>query len=164
MKRFAVLLSMFLLITLDQLTKFLAYHFLRGNDPVVLIHGVFELRYLENRGAAFGMMQNQIWFFVAGTVIFLLVAGVLFVKLAKRPKLRFLLWLLALICSGAIGNMIDRLVRGFVVDFFYFSLINFPIFNMADCYVTVAVALLIFLLFFYFKEEDLEEIWKNKKE
>ena len=60
-----------------------------------------------------------------------------------------------LICSGAIGNMIDRVSRGYVVDFFYFKLINFPIFNVADCYVTVAAFLLIVLIFFYYKEEEL---------
>ena len=65
--------------------------------------------------------------------------------------------------AGAIGNMIDRAVRGYVVDFFYFRLIDFPIFNVADIYVTVTMILLLILILFYYKEEDLEFLSRKGK-
>ena len=69
--------------------------------------------------------------------------------------------LIVLIGAGAVGNFIDRIRQGYVVDFFYFSLINFPIFNVADIYVTAAAFLLIFLCLFYYKEEDFEQIFPS---
>lgn len=161
MKRLIRLLVMVFLIVFDQLTKYLAYTYLRGADAKVLIKGVFELRYLENRGAAFGIMQDQTWFFVACTIIILAIAAICFRRFSGKQKFKYLTWLLVLISAGAIGNMIDRIIRGFVVDFFYFSLIDFPVFNVADCYVTISEALFIFLIFFFYKEDDLKELWKK---
>lgn len=161
MKRLIGLLVMVFLIAFDQLTKYLAYTYLRGADAKVLIKGVFELRYLENRGAAFGIMQDQTWFFVACTVVVLVIVAICFRRFSGKPKFKYLTWLLFLICAGAIGNMIDRMTRGFVVDFLYFSLIDFPVFNVADCYVTISEVLFIVLIFFFYKEEDLNELWKK---
>ena len=82
----------------------------------------------------------------------------------KLPATRHFFWLNAvavLFFAGAIGNFIDRVRQGYVVDFFYFSLINFPIFNVADIYVTAAAFLLIFLCLFYYKEEDFEQIFPS---
>ena len=143
-----------LLLVLDQFTKSLAVSNLAGQDPIALIPGVFELQYLENRGAAFGMFQNQRWLFLIMAVIILAFIGYCF---QKFPVNKHYLWLritAVLLGAGAVGNMIDRVMNGFVVDFFYFSLIDFPIFNVADCYVVVSLILLIILIFFYYKEED----------
>ena len=71
--------------------------------------------------------------------------------------------LAVLIVAGAIGNFIDRLRLGYVVDFFYFCLIDFPIFNVADIYVTVSTFVLLFVMFFYYKEEDLDRIFRGRK-
>ncbi|MCC8140098.1 MAG: signal peptidase II [Lachnospiraceae bacterium] len=147
-----------LLIGLDQFSKALAVRYLMGSDPLVLWDGVFELRYLENRGAAFGLLQGQRTFFlVIGLVVFV---AVLFLFRYLSPERRY--WPLRLIAvfilAGAWGNMIDRIRNGYVVDFFYFKLIDFPIFNVADIYVTVGTAVLILLVLFYYKDEDLNDI------
>lgn len=152
------------LITVDQLTKNLAVEHLRGQESVVLWEGVFELRYLENRGAAFGILQNRRTFFLILTILLLIVIAYIYLK--RIPNERRFVWLdiiAILFFAGAIGNFIDRFVQDYVVDFFYFCLINFPIFNVADIYVTVAAALLIILGFFYYKEDDFERIIPSGK-
>ena len=126
------------------------------NGPVVLWDGVFELLYSENRGAAFGILQGkQGFFFLVAIAVFL----VILLFLGRMPfgkRYLPLFGCLVLLMSGALGNLIDRALRGFVVDFFYFKLIDFPIFNVADCYVVTAAALLIILTSFYYKEEEFE--------
>ena len=138
-------------VLLDQLTKYWAAASLKGNEPFVIIKGVFELRYLENRGAAFGLMQNMQIVFVIGAVA--VIAAVLFLYGKMPPAARFLpLRVCAvLLCAGAVGNMIDRLRLNYVIDFFYFRLIDFPIFNVADIYVSVGTAALAVLILFYYK-------------
>ena len=73
-----------------------------------------------------------------------------------------LLWSLAILCAGAVGNLIDRIMHRYVIDFIYFSVINFPIFNVADIYVTVSVILLIILVLFHYKDTDLQKIFGRK--
>ncbi|MCD7709707.1 MAG: signal peptidase II [Clostridiales bacterium] len=176
-------------IIFDQVTKSLAAAFLRGRDAFAIIPGVFELRYLENDSAAFSLDPVSLikrafditYFdthpaaFLAAKMTFLTVLTLVVVFLLvllynhvqwERRFLPLNLIILGLI-AGAIGNMIDRLARRYVIDFFYFRLINFPIFNVADIYVTVsAVALIIYVIFFY-REEDFARIFpprdKNKK-
>ena len=161
MKKWLALLVFLAAVFLDQITKYFALHYLRGQDSFVLIPKVFELYYLENRGAAFGILQNKGIFFIMITLIFIMIAVVFYVRIPEKKKFYSLRWLTLLVMAGAIGNMIDRVFRGYVVDFFYFSLIDFPVFNVADCYVTLAVFILVLLIFFYFSEEDLEEIWRS---
>ncbi len=156
-KQFAgFFLSCAVLVGADQWTKFLAVDRLKGQSPFVLIDGVFELTYLENRGAAFGMMQGRqlVFFLIAAAVI---IAAVYSVWRMPGGRRYFPLYCCAVaVTAGAIGNMIDRLSQGYVVDFLYFRLIHFPVFNVADCYVTVGAALLILLIMFYYKEDELE--------
>ena len=125
------------------------------NQPAFnIIDGVLEFNYLENRGAAFGMLQNQKSFFVFVAVIFL---GVIIYVLTKTPddkKYTKLHFLLVMIAGGAIGNMIDRLKLDYVVDFIYIVLINFPIFNVADMYVTFSTVILIIQILFVYSEND----------
>ncbi len=146
------LLLMFLLIAADQITKFLAVVNLRNQEPFVLWEGVFELQYLENSGAAFGMLQGKKSFFVLTSIIFLIVI----VYVPNQKKYTKLHITLAFITSGAIGNLIDRIRYDYVIDFLYFSLINFPIFNVADIYVTLSSIVLAALLLFVYTESDLE--------
>lgn len=159
----AVVLTTVLLIALDQVTKGLAVRYLKGKDAFVLWRGVFELRYLENRGAAFGMLQGQRFFFLlTGLLVF---AAVLYFFRYVSENRRF--WPLRLIAvfilAGAWGNMIDRLRLSYVVDFFYFVLIDFPVFNVADIYVSVGTAVLAFLIFFYYKDEELSHLLEKRK-
>lgn len=153
------------LIWLDQFTKFLAVKYLKEQKPYVIWENVFELRYLENRGAAFGIMQGQKLFFVIFTSIALV--GIVWFYLKKIPadkKYFFLDVISILLFSGAIGNLIDRVSLNYVVDFFYFVLIDFPIFNVADIYVTVAAFAMFGLGLFYYKDEDYDLIFPSKKE
>lgn len=156
--------SIILLVMLDQLTKWIAIVKLKEKASFNIIENVLELAYLENRGAAFGMLQNQRIFFVILTVSMLVGIAYLFLKTPKTKKYLPLRICAVFITAGAIGNLIDRVIRGFVVDFIYFSLIDFPIFNVADIYVTVTFFVLILLMFFYYTEEDFVVYSRKKNE
>lgn len=161
---FLDLLGICALIALDQYTKYLAVIHLKDKPAYNIINGVLELNYLENKGAAFGMLQNQKAFFIFVAVVTLSVIGYVLFKVPDRKKYGILHLLLSLIAAGAIGNMIDRIRFDYVVDFIYFVLINFPIFNVADIYVTVSTVVLVFLLLFVYKENDLNFIsFKQKR-
>lgn len=148
-------------LLLDQWTKYLAVTFLKGQEALVLIPGVLELRYLENQGAAFGMLQNQQWFFIILTIVFLVAALWMLRRIPKTGRFLPLILTIAFLCAGAVGNFIDRIVHRYVVDFIYFSLIDFPIFNVADICVTVSVIALVILLLFRYKEEDLNAVFRK---
>lgn len=150
-----------LLLALDQWTKHLAVLCLKGRPGYVLIEGVLELDYLENRGAAFGVLQNQQWLFVVLTAVFLIFACAAFWKVPKTPRFQPIFWLLAVLTAGAIGNFIDRITQKYVVDFISFVLIHFPVFNVADIYVTTAVSVAFLLILFYYKEEDFDILLKK---
>lgn len=161
---FLDLLGICALVALDQFTKYLAVIHLKDKPAYIIINGVLELNYLENKGAAFGMLQNQKAFFIFVAVVILGVIGYVLFKTPDHKKYKILHVLLSLIAAGAIGNMIDRIRLNYVVDFIYFVLINFPIFNVADIYVTVSTAALIILLLFVYNENDLSFIsFKQKR-
>jgi len=153
------------LVVLDQYTKHLAVKYLMNQPNIVLLEGVFELEYLENRGAAFGIMQGQKVFFVIFTSIAMLaIAWFYLKKIPEAKKFCYLDIICILLFAGGIGNFIDRVRLNYVIDFFYFSLIDFPIFNVADIYVTVAAFAMVLLGLFYYKDEDYELIFPTKKE
>lgn len=156
--------SVILFVLLDQLTKVAAVYYLKDNSAVELIPGVFELQYLENRGAAFGAFQNQRWFFVV--IVFIVLAAVIwcFLRLPETGHYTPLRVVGVFVAAGAVGNMIDRIANGFVVDFLYFSLINFPIFNVADIYVTVSMAVLFVLILTLYKDDDFHFLKPGCKE
>ena len=160
---FLDLIGICALVALDQYTKYLAVIHLKDKPAFNIINGILELNYLENKGAAFGMLQNQKAFFIFVAVVILGVIGYALLKTPDKKKYRILHLLLSLIAAGAIGNMIDRIRLNYVVDFIYFVLINFPIFNVADIYVTVSTAVLVFLLLFVYKENDLNFISFKQK-
>lgn len=158
------LLFLVVLVAIDQITKYAAVIKLKNQPAFNIIDGVLEFNYLENRGAAFGMLQNQKMFFVFVAVIFLGVITYVLVKVPVEKKYNSLHVLLVLIAAGAIGNMIDRLRLDYVVDFIYFVLINFPIFNVADIYVTVSTLILVIQVLFMYKENDFDFLsFKQKK-
>ena len=137
------LLFMVLLIMADQFTKYFAVANLKNHEPWVLWDGVFELHYLENRGAAWGIFQNAFWLFFIITIV---VVGVMVYFYARIPFTRrywYLRFTIILLSSGAIGNFIDRACWHYVVDFIYVEAINFPVFNVADCCVTVGALCLV---------------------
>ncbi len=146
------ILSVILLVAIDQLTKFLAVRFLLPVESIPIIKDVFELCYVENRGAAFGLLQGFRWGFLIITIPVIGVICYLYAKIPKEKSFRLMRISLILIGAGAIGNAIDRLINGYVVDFFYFKLIDFAVFNVADSFLVVGTILLAFLLLFVNKE------------
>ena len=142
-------------VALDQYTKYLAITNIKEN-PIILIKDVFQLQYLENYGAAFGMLQNQQLLFLLVGVITLCLIGYIYIRMPKTTRFIPLRVCMISIVAGAVGNMIDRVRVGYVVDFFYFELIDFPIFNVADIFASVATVVLVILFLFYYKEEDMD--------
>lgn len=157
------LIFLIILVAIDQVTKYAAVIKLKNEPAFNIIDGVLQFNYLENRGAAFGMLQNQKIFFVFIAVIFLSVIVYVLYKTPNDKKYRMLHILLILIAGGAIGNLIDRLRLDYVVDFIYIVLINFPIFNIADMYVTFATAILVIQVLFVYKENDFNFLSFNQK-
>lgn len=151
------------LVILDQLAKAAAVAGLKDSTGIDLINGVLRLQYLENHGAAFGILQNQQWLFLILACAFILAACVIYVRMPYTGRMIPLRCVILFLGAGAIGNMIDRALQGYVVDFIYFSLINFPIFNVADIYVTCSAAALILLILFYYKDDELP-FFSPKKE
>lgn len=147
-------LAVALLVAFDQWTKQLAQQHL-ANGPYVIWDGVFELHYSINKGAAFGILQNQRIFFIISTCLILAAILYCYHKIPATKRHLPLLILCITITAGALGNFIDRLYLEYVIDFLYFKLINFPIFNVADCYITVSCFVFMFLMMFFYKEEDL---------
>lgn len=152
------------LLFFDQYTKYLAVLYLKGKPAIEIITEILELRYLENAGAAFGSMQGMQKVLLCVTIMAL--AAILYVYRKIPDKRRYfpLRMIAVLLFSGAVGNMIDRLMQRYVVDFIYIKWIDFPIFNVADCYVTIAAVLLIIFVLFVYQEEEFSFIREEKKE
>ena len=166
MKRFSYILHALVclvLVLLDQITKVFARTTIK-KAPIVLWDGVFELYYHENRGSIWGILQGKVDILLVFSV--LLFALMIFVYI-RMPKTKFyqpLFWVLVVMIAGAVGNTIDRLFFGFVTDFLYFKLINFPIFNVADCYITVCAFLTIILVFTVYKDDEFTFLSLKRKE
>ena len=152
------------LIFLDQWTKALASAHLKGQPSMPIISGVFELSYTVNYGAAFGILQNRQLLFYITTPVILLAVVFLYLRLPSDRRFLPLKWVGILLFSGAAGNLIDRALQGYVIDFLYVSLIDFPVFNVADCYVTVGTAALMVLLLWHYKEEEFDMLYPRRKE
>ena len=135
-------------VVADQLTKELAYRNLK----------LFELRYLENRGAAFGMLQNRLPLFILFAAAVSLAAVICYIRVPDSRRYLALRVCMAGLTAGAVGNLIDRIFRGYVIDFIYISLIHFPIFNVADICVSLSAGLLLILMLFVYRDDELE-IW-----
>ena len=134
-------------VLLDQFTKWLAVLYLKPVSSVPLWQDVFHLTFRTNRGAAFSLFaeDGQRWIFLTvSTLTILFLIGYLLRGPVGSPLFTSAL---GMVLGGGIGNMIDRLTTGEVVDFFDFCLIHFPVFNVADCFVTIGAALLILSLF-----------------
>ena len=121
-----------------------------------------DLTFVENRGVAFGMFSGQRWFILLLTGIIAVGLIWFYVTMPKKKEYFPLRVSLVMVLSGDIGNIIDRLFRGYVVDFFEFTFFEWPVFNVADIYVVVGVILLALMIVFVVKDEDLE--LKKKKD
>jgi len=137
---------------LDQAAKFFAAGLLQSVKTFPLWENVFHLTYLENSGAGWGVFSEHTWLLTVLT--FIVIVAVVAYVVVKKPKPQMLNLALTFIIGGAIGNFIDRVRLGYVIDFFDFTLINFPVFNVADCFITVgAVLFAVYVIFYSDKKE-----------
>jgi signal peptidase II len=131
-------------IGLDQLTKLLSVLYLSPITTLPIIKDVIHLTYVENRGAAFGMLADQRWVFITVSTVAIL-AMLAYLYLGHADNMLSAISL-SMIISGGIGNMIDRVFVGYVVDFLDFTFMDFPVFNGADCFVCIGAGMLILYL------------------
>lgn len=163
--RFLAPISVALLVILDQLTKIgiVEYFSDPSKENIILWPGVLELTYVENRGAAFGMMQGKVWLFVIITAAVLVMIVWYWRHIPQSRTGNWMKVALVLVMSGAIGNFIDRVCLNYVRDMIYFSLIDFPVFNVADMCVVVGVILLFPILLFGNIEQEEQELIDNEE-
>ncbi len=138
-----------IIILLDQMTKFYVVKLLKGNAPIIIIQNFLQFNYVENFGAAFGILQNKKIFFIIMTTI-VVIGIIIYIKtntyLTTSMKIA-----LAMIIGGAIGNLIDRIRLGYVVDFIdvnFWGYYDFPVFNVADSSIVIATFLICYLVIF----------------
>ena len=156
------IIAVLLMIALDQAVKFWALTSLQAQHTIPLIENVFHLTYVENRGAAFSLFAqfDSRWIFVALACV---ITVVILIALQKNYMQTVLgRWSLVLIAAGALGNAIDRVAHGFVVDLFDFRLIHFPVFNVADIFICIGGAL--FVIYFMFQHKDKQPENENNNE
>ncbi|MCC8072835.1 MAG: signal peptidase II [Clostridiales bacterium] len=148
---------MIAIVSFDQVTKYLAKTYLYQNDSVVFIDNFIEFTYAENTGIAFSMLSGGRWFLIILTGV--LIVGLLFVMFTKTGQRNlWLFWSLGVLVSGAFGNLIDRVFLGYVIDFINPLFVNFAVFNIADCAVTLgSVSLIAYLIYDVFKKEKKDE-------
>ncbi len=135
------------LIFMDQITKYYAIHILKGQGEISLLGEALCFRYLENTGAAFSLFNDTKAFMTIVSIMTFLVLGFFiyaYVKLLKMDKFKAERIAIIFLFGGAAGNLIDRVMHQFVVDFIYVKIIDFPTFNVADIYITCAVIYIIF--------------------
>ena len=145
------------IVAADQFTKFLTVANIALYEDVPFIPGLLQLTYVQNTGAAFSSFEGQQWLFA---VIFVVFTGMIFYEYYKKPMgfLPFERWCIAAIYGGGLGNMIDRVRMGYVVDMIETTFMDFPVFNVADCFITCGCILLMLHLVFFNKE-----FWKDEK-
>ena len=154
-KFFGPLLFVLILAVLDQISKYLASVHLMFKEDVVILKNILSLTYHENAGAAFGLFQGGRWFFLIFAVIIIIVICYYYNNLPDGKVYAFIRFSLILILAGAVGNSVDRLINGYVVDFLQFDFINFPIFNVADIFVVCGTFSMAVAVLFFVKEEDM---------
>ena len=145
------------IVIVDQITKYLTIANIPLGGFVEAIPGLFHLTYVRNFGAAFSSFEGQQWLFA---IIFALFTAGIIYDFAKKslPFTKLDRWLIAAIYGGGLGNMIDRLRFGYVVDMISVDFMDFPVFNVADCFITCGCILLMAHLIFFNKE-----FWKDDK-
>lgn len=130
-----------LILAADQITKLLVAARLEVGQSVPAINGLFEITYVQNQGAAFGILQGRKLTLILVTVV--IFVFLIIYALRRNTSSWWLMWSLTLITSGGIGNLIDRVALGYVRDFIDVSFIEFPVFNIADCGVTIGAVMMV---------------------
>ncbi len=148
-------LCLILLNVVDRLSKFAAVYFCE-NENFIIIKDAFEITYMQNTGGALGILNNQRFFFIFISVLFICL--IIFFMLAMPDERKFNalhIWL-SFILSGTIGNVADRIIYGYVIDIIYISKINFPVFNLSDVFMSMGTIFLVIIVLFRLKEKDFE--------
>lgn len=145
------------IVVIDQLVKYLTVTYIALHAPVTFIPGVLQLTYVQNTGAAFSSFEGQQWLF---SCIFLIFTGIIFFEYFKKPMpfTKLERWCIAAIYGGGLGNMLDRVRFGYVVDMIETTFMDFPVFNVADCFITCGCILIMIHLFFFNKA-----FWKDNR-
>ena len=145
------------IVAADQFTKYLTVANIALGQKVPFLPGLLQFTYIQNTGAAFSSFEGQQWLFA---LIFVVFTGVIFweYKTKKMPFLPFERWCIAAVYGGGLGNMIDRVRMGYVVDMIETVFMDFPVFNVADCFITCGCIAMMVSLFFFNKE-----FWKDEK-
>jgi signal peptidase II len=146
------IVSIIFLVMIDQFTKYIALTRLRPVGSITLIDGVLNLTFVENSGAAFGILLGRTTFLVVTTIIILIILTIYYVKLPKEKPNNIIRFSLILLISGAIGNFIDRVLLGYVTDFIHITFINFPVFNIADILIVTGTAIFVITTIFFDKK------------
>jgi len=141
-----LILAVGVLLAADQAVKIWSLNVLRPQSPMVLIPGVFRLSYVENRGAAFGIFQGQTVLLAVFSVAITAALLYLYHRVPGGKGYRLLHVCYTLVLAGALGNQVDRIFRGFVVDMFEFYWFSFPVFNLADCFIVIGGITLLILV------------------
>lgn len=165
LKRLRHLMYAVVLIIFDQVTKHLSRVSFSDGSDFPVIPGVLRFLLHKNTGAVWGFMsgtQNSVLYLTIATLVILALIIFVYFKIPDTQKYSSLLLIITFVFAGAIGNLIDRIALNYVTDFIYFELINFPVFNVADCYVTVSVFVLCYLILFKYDDNDLDFFAKKK--
>ena len=156
------MISVFIIIiavAADQISKYIVSANMEIGDSFSFIKYIFNITYLTNTGAAFGMLKDHRWIFMIASAIAIAIMAAVLIYFIRRKEFFLLQIALALMISGGIGNMIDRVYRGYVVDFLEFDFVNFAIFNVADSCVTIGCAVCI--IFIIIKRKELFKEYPN---
>lgn len=145
------------IVAVDQLTKYLVVANIPLHGDVPFLPGILQLTYAQNTGGAWSMFEGKLWLFVG---VFVVLTAMILFEYFKKPMgfSKFERWFIAAIYGGGLGNMVDRLRLGYVVDMLETEFIDFPIFNVADCFITCGCIALMVSLFFFNKQ-----FWKDEK-
>lgn len=164
-KFFYSLITILLIVALDQLVKLYISSTLGLFQSVPVIKNIFEITYIHNNGAAWGMFSGRIGILIGITIIVILGCFYIFNNLVEysEPKYILLRWSIVFLIAGSIGNMIDRIRLGYVVDYLYFKLIDFPIFNIADIFVVISIIIIFFIIVFKLSNDDVDKLTRKSK-
>ena len=156
---------MLFLVVADQISKRAIVFTMEYQSSIPVIDNFFSLYYVRNTGSAFSFLADKAWGISALTVISAVmgVMVVIMMGIACKKHLKLLGFAFCLIASGAFGNLIDRVINKYVVDFIYFRIIDFPLFNFADICVTCSAAMLIIFFIFIYKEDPNLHLFQEKK-
>ena len=145
------------IVAADQVTKYLTVANIPLGEEITFLPGLLQLTYVQNTGAAFSSFEGQQWLFA---LIFVIFTGLILFEYFKKNAgfLPFERWCIAAIYGGGLGNMVDRVRMGYVVDMIETTFMEFPVFNVADCFITCGCVLMMIHLILFNKE-----FWKDEK-